>query len=96
MFKSFAASLLAAVTIARGTADGSTASNAYVTELINVKEAGNATVDESGVILTFFNYNAESENSLEFHGDTHLTVVEPRYSAMTYGWCISDPAAIKE
>jgi len=45
MFKSFAASLLSAAALARGTMDGSSPDNAYVTELIGATDKdSNATV----------------------------------------------------
>jgi hypothetical protein len=91
MFKSFAASLLSAAALARGTADGSSADNAYATELLN----------ESPVKLTLYTYNATTQDEAtrtkdvyEFHGDTHLETTSVMLSAVRYGWCIEAKAKV--
>jgi len=59
MFKTFSAALLAAVSVAKGTGDGSSRENAVTTELISDAKVG----------LTLHSYNSQNGDTLELHGD---------------------------
>ena len=92
MFKSFAAALLSATTLAldgsvtRGANDGSNQENALLTDLINSDNCGN----NGGIKLDMWTYIAKvtDADAYEFHGDTVAYVEGAVGRWMQYGMCI--------
>ena len=92
MFKSFAAALLSATTLAldgsvtRGANDGSNQENALLTDLINSDTCGN----NGGIKLDMWTYIAKvtDADAYEFHGDTVAYVEGAVGRWMQYGMCI--------
>ena len=66
MFKTFTASTLAAVTLAKGLNDGTTRENAVSTVLMSTSAS------TGGFKLTLHSYNSDNSGTLEFHGDLVL------------------------
>jgi len=102
MFKSFAAALLSATTLAldasavRGDNDGSNQENALLTDLINSDTCGN----NGGIKLDMWTYIAKvtDADAYEFHGDTVAYVEGAVGRWMQYGMCIeiSEPSAVPQ
>lgn len=85
MYRTFAASILAAVTMARGTGDGGSKANASEVQL----------VDTDNVTNTLYTYNGKDNNKDALFVELHLVVKSnsPPKSNIEYGFCVEHDTA---
>lgn len=92
MFKSFAAALIPAIIVAKGTGDGTSQDNALTIELMNVP------IDLSSKgskVFTLNTYNKREVNGVdEFHGDTNMMLTGRISKPQVYGWCMERTAKV--
>ena len=79
MYRIFAASILAAITMARGTGDGSSKANASEVKLI-----------DTGIVSTLYTYNERSDGNDELHVEVKWETKPglPSENNLEYGFCV--------
>ena len=85
MIRTFAASTLAAVTMARGTGDGTSRANANELELVN-------DTDDKGIAVTLYSY-MEYVNGIDYYNlELEYKNISANYSSINnieYGYCVN-------